>query len=254
MLEDILYLLAYNGFAKDIGPAVVSCKATFTDERIWFPFLIQQTYGKKQKTRLQILAEHTTLLPGGEKHHIVLKNDGLKLYRPEERWLARIDELEGMAKKAGHPELIKTMLSIPDTAGRGLISIACENNCPKMVRELLKRGIWYNNEDDSGATPCYYAYNSKFGRDAWRVLITENLTYSVKYEYPKPKPKPTERLWGDGYVINIINNPNYIDWYNSHHDLLINGQAIELIANTPIPPKPKKLKSKLYKQQFGPKR
>ena len=245
MLEEVLYLLAYNGFAKDIGPAVASCKATSTDERIWFPFLIQQTYGEKQKTRLQILAEHTTLLLGDEKHHIVLKEDGLKIYRSEERWLARLNELDLMAKKAGHPELINTMLSIPDTAGRGLISIACENNCPKIVKELIKRGACYNQKDDSGATPSYYAFNSKFGREAWRAL-----PYSAEYEYPKPAKR--EPLWRDDILINIINNPNPI-WHNVHHDYLINGQGIELIANTQVPPKPKKLKSKLYKQQFGPK-
>lgn len=247
MLEEVLYLLAYNGFAKDIGPAVASCKDTWTNERIWFPFLIQQTYGPMQKTRLQILAEHTTHLVDGVKQHIVLKKSGLMLYKPEERWLARIKELEGMAKKAGHTELIKTMLGIPDAGGTRIISVACENNCPKIVVELLKRGIWYNNEDDSGATPCYYAYNSKFGRNAWRALINEELTYSVRYEYPKPKPK--EPAWRHD-LINIINNPNPI-WHHVHHDLLIDGQAIELIANTHVPPKPKKLKSKLYKQQFG---
>jgi hypothetical protein len=233
MLEDILYLLAYNGFAKDIGPAIASCKATWTDERIWFPNLIQQTYGKKQKTRLQIMAEHTTLLLGDQKQHIVLKKDGFKVYRPEERWLARLNELEGMAKKAGHSELIKVMLSIPDTAGRGLISIACENNCPKMVKELIKRGAPYNHLDKSGATPCYYAFNSTLGREAWRAL-----PYTAEYEYPKPKPK--EPSWRDD-----------IWHYYQNHDLIIDGHAIEVIVNSEPKPKPKKLKSKLYKQQFG---
>jgi hypothetical protein len=64
------------------------------------------------------------------------------IYRPEERWLARIKELEGMAKKAGHTELIKTMLGIPDAGGTRIISVACENNCPKIVVELLKRGMF----------------------------------------------------------------------------------------------------------------
>lgn len=242
MLEDILYLLAYNGFAKDIGPAVASCKDTWTDERIWFPFLIQQTYGEKQKTRLQILAEHTTLLKNGDKHHIVLKKDGPIIYRPEERWLARLNELDLMAKKAGYHEIVSIMLSTPDSVGMRVMSVLCENNCPKIVRELVKRGVPYNRVDISGATPCYYAFNSKFGREAWRAL-----PYSAEYEYPKPVKR--EQAWLDD-IINIVNNPNPI-WHHVHHDLLIDGQAIELIANTQVPPKPKKLKSKLYKQQFG---
>jgi hypothetical protein len=236
MLEEILYLLAYNGFAKDIGPAVATCKATWTDERIWFPYLIQQTYGLKNKTRLQILAEHTTLLMG-EKLHIVLKKDGPMVYRPEERWLARLAELEAMAKSAEYPELIKTMLSIPDSTGRSLISIACENNCPKVVNELIKRGACYNQKDDRGASPCYYAYNSRLGREAFRTL-----PFQAEYAYPMPKGPS----WLDNAV--FINN---VHAANLHHDLEINGQAIELIYNSAPPPKPKRLKSKLYKQQFG---
>jgi hypothetical protein len=114
-------------------------------------------------------------------------------------------------------------------------------NCPKILRELIKRGACYNQKDSSGATPSYYAFNSKLGKEAWRVL-----PYTAEYEYPTPVKE--EPAWE---IINIINNPIPV-WHHVNHDLLIDGQAIELIANTHVPPKPKKLKSKLYKQQFGP--
>ena len=139
MLEDILYLVAFNGFAKDIGPAVATCKAIRTDERIWFPHLIQQTYGEKQKTRLQIIAEHLTSLKNGDKQHVLMKKNKLIVYRSEERFLERLAELDLMAKKAKQTKLLDTMLGIPDSSGTRIISVACQNNCPKIVRELIKR-------------------------------------------------------------------------------------------------------------------
>jgi hypothetical protein len=230
MLQEVLHLVAHNGFAKDIGPAVATCKAILTDERIWFPHLIQQTYGLKNKTRLQILAEHMTQLKEGYKLHMIPRKKGPMIYRPEERWLARLDELDAMGKLAGHPEILKAMLTTPDSVGMRVMSIACENNCPKIVTELIKRGVPYNRVDDSGATPCYYAFNSKFGRDSHSAL-----PWDAPYSYPKPK-EPKEPTWLD----------------NVHIYIAMNGQNIEDISNSP--PKPKRLKSKLYKQQFGAKR
>jgi hypothetical protein len=238
MLQEVLHLVAWRGFVNDIGPAIASCRATWTDERIWYPFLIQQTYGPKQKTRLQILAEHTTQLLGGEKQHIVLKKDKLMLYRPEERWLARINQLDDMAKKAGHSTILETMLYIPDTDGKNVFSVACKNNCPKIVSYYFERGVDCNQRDNFGATPSYYAWNSKFGRQAWNML-----PWCAEYKYPKPKE--TLPMWPLD-IIHIV-NPML------HHDIVANGVGIELINNS-VPPKPKKLKSKLYKQQFGPKR
>jgi hypothetical protein len=242
MLEEVLHLVAHNGFAKDIGPAVATCKAIMTDERIWFPHLIQQTYGPKQKTRLQILAEHMTQLKEGHNIHLIPKKKGPMIYRPEERWLARLDELDAMGKLAGHPEILKTMLSTPDSVGMRVMSVACENNCPKIVTELIKRGVPFNRIDDTGASPCYYAFNSKFGRAAFSAL-----PWHAKYSYPKPK-EPSWQLDNLVQLVNIQPNPVF------QHDLIINGQAIEVIYNSAPPPKPKRLKSKLYKQQFGAKR
>lgn len=237
-LEDILYLVAYNGYSKDIGPAALSCKATLTDERIWFPYLIQQTYGPKNKTRFQIIAEHTTLLLGDVKHHIILTKDKPLIYRPEERWIKRVNQLEDLGKMADHPDIVQTMLSIPDASGRGLISIACENNCPNIVSYLIERGFSYNEKDDSGATPCYYAFNSTFGREAYN-----RLPYTADYEYPRPK----QRVINWEVIFNEHINPQ------PQHDIVIGQLNVEVVANS-SPPKKKKMKSKLYKQQFGPKR
>ena len=232
MLQEVLHLVAWRGFAKDISPAVATCKAILTDERIWFPHLIQQTYGLKQKTRLQILAEHMTHLKEGYNIHLIPRKIGPMIYRPEERWLARLNELDLMAKKAGHPEILSNMLSTPDSVGMRVMSVACENNCPKIVTELIKRGVPYNRVDDSGATPCYYAFNSKFGRDSHSAL-----PWDAPYSYPKPK----EPSWLDNIRIAL---------QAQAHAQLNPVWYIDDLSNSP--PKPKRLKNKLYKQQFGP--
>jgi hypothetical protein len=237
MLEDILYLVAYNGYSKDIGPAALCSKATLTDERIWFPHLIQQTYGPKNKTRLQILTEHTTLLLGDVKQHIILTKDKPLIYRSEKRWIQRLNQLQEMAKKAMHSDILQTMLSIPDATGRAVISVASENNCPTIISYLLKRGIAYNETDDSGATPSYYAFTSRFGRQAFY-----SLPLNAEYGYPRP----IERVIDWEVVFNQPAIPQ--------PDIVFGEWNIELMVNSQPQPKKKKMKSKLYKQQFGPKR
>ena len=239
MLQEVLHLVAWRGFAKDIGPAVATCKTTWTDERIWLPYLIQQTYGPKQKTRLQILAEHMTHLKEGYNIHLIPRKSGPMIYRPEERWLARLNELDLMAKKAGHPEILSNMLSTPDSVGMRVISVACENNCPKIVTELIKRSVPYNRVDDSGATPCYYAFNSKFGRDSHSAL-----PWDAPYSYPKPK----EPSWLDNVHIVHVPQGNLV----MQNLVAMYGPNIVALPNSQPPPKPKRLKNKLYKQQFGP--
>ena len=192
--------------------------------------MIQQTYGPNNKTRFQIILEHTTLLLGDVKQNIILTKEKALIYRSEERWIQRVNHLEEMGKEAKHPAIVHAMLSIPDATGKGLVSIACENNCPNIVSYLLERGFSYNKKDDSGATPCYYAFNSKFGREAHK-----RLPYTAKYEYPRPKPSE----WN--YEVLFVQLPQ-------HHNVIND----EVVANSL--PKKKKIKSKLYKQQFGPKR
>jgi hypothetical protein len=137
-----------------------------------------------------------------------------------------------MAKKAGHPEILSNMLTTPDSVGMRVMSVACENNCPKIVTELIKRGVPYNRVDDSGATPCYYAFNSKFGRDSHSAL-----PWDAPYSYPKPK----EPSWLDNIRIAL---------QAQAHAQLNPVWYIDDLSN--LPPKPKRLKNKLYKQQFGP--
>jgi len=239
-LQDVLHLVAYNGFAKDIGPAALCCKETLEDERIWFPHLIQQVYGPKAKTRPQILAEHMLHL-NGQKVKIKRDKNNLYLYRDESRWLQRMADLENLAQKAEHADLFKNILGIPDLDGISTFIVACKNDCPGIVSYYLNRGVDYNQKDDRGATPAYYALYSEYGRQAYYILPPSSIC-------DRPRPKPRELMW----ELMGINNPveDIQIWVHDHQLNVINN----IPMNQSEPVKPKKIKSKLYKQQFGPKR
>jgi hypothetical protein len=201
-LEDILYLLFWNGYTEDCRQAVYASKETMTDERIWFPFLIQTTYGPNKKTLLQIMAEHSTPVKvlniikkdgvivykkpveSATKRKLVLKKGGVMVYKDESQLLSRICQFEQMAADTNHMNLFENVLGTPDTDGTTILIEASKNNCYKIVSYLLKRGADYNQQDDSGATPQYYAYNSTFGKQAWSCIMQLSM---FKAEYKSPK-------------------------------------------------------------------
>lgn len=237
MLQEVLHILAQNGFVRDIGPAIASCKATWTDERIWFPKLIRETYGPKSKTRLQIIAEHMTHLKENEKYKIVPKKDGISVYWSEEKWIQRINELNALSKLAGFPKIIQEVLKITDKDGGSVLTTACSQNCPKIVRFCIKNLLDYNQPTCYGATPLYFAWNSKFGKEAFHSLPIEAI-----YEYPRIIKKFEHEIDYWGPFIHIQAVPNI--------------QAVPFVYHfdESQQQKPKKIKSKLYKQQFGPRR
>jgi hypothetical protein len=235
MLQEVLHILAQNGFVRDIGPAIASCKATWTDERIWFPKLIRETYGSKSKTRLQIIAEHMTHLKENEKYNIVPKKDGISVYWSEEKWIQRINELNALSKLAGFPKIIQEVLKITDKDGGSVLTTACAQNCPKIVRFCIKNLLDYNQPTRNGATPLYFAWKSKFGKEAFYSLPIEAI-----YEYPR--------------IIKKVEHE--IDYWGPVMGPFIHIQAVPFVYHfdESQQQKPKKIKSKLYKQQFGPRR
>ena len=182
--EDILYLLFWNGYTEDCRQAVYASKETITDERIWFPFLIQATYGPNKKTLLQIMTEHSTPVENATKRKLVLKKEGVMIYKDESQLLTRIRQFEQMAADTNHTKLFENVLGTPDTDGTTILMAASNNNCHRVVSNLMRRGADYNQQDASGATPQYYAYNSKFGRQAWDRMLELS---KFKSEYKSPK-------------------------------------------------------------------
>lgn len=241
--EDILHLVIWNGYVDDCQPAAYVSKETMTDERIWYPFLIQKTYGPKKKTLLHLIADHSTHLKDNQEQKIIPKKSGLYVYKDENKWLKRANELEQMAIASNHRCLFDNTLWSTDTNGKSVFDIACKNNCPRIVSYFTKRGVDYNEKNDRGATPYYYAANSRFGRQAADRLIDES-NFTVKYEYPKGPKKINRNQW----IENL-----HADYNPVHHNFHIDAQAFIEMYNfeeNSEPPK-KRLKKSEYKKQFG---
>lgn len=250
--EDVLHLVMWNGYTEDCRQAVYVSKEVYTDERVWFPFLIQQTYGEKKKTLLQVIAEHCTHVEAPSKLKLVPKKGGMTVYKPETRWVIRMEQLQQMAKDSHHMKAFERALQKPDTDGHTILVTACKNNCPMIVSDLLKRGFDYNQEDNLGATPQYHAFRSKFGRKAWSSLLSES-KFQSKYSHPKPSD-PVANV--NQYLAQVLrpqmawNNLIIMNRFHFLDDDEIIGDD-EVIDEPVLEPPKKKLKRSLYKQQFG---
>jgi hypothetical protein len=237
-LEDVLHLLAWNGYVEEVRQAVYVSKETYTDERIWFPFLIQHGYGPKKKTLPQIIAEHCTHVESPHTRKLVPKKDGMLIYKPDKQWITRMAEIQQMAVNSYHTKIFDKALRITDADGSSALIAACKTNSPKIVSYLLKKGHDYNQEDNLGATPSYYAYNSKFGQRAWSSLL-KNSKFESKYRQPR-------RVYVAPIVPVVPVVAHHIYQFNNYHNLIFNLNY----DDEPEPPK-KKLKRSEYKKQFG---
>jgi hypothetical protein len=239
--EDILHLVIWNGYVDDCQPAAYVSKETMTDERIWYPFLIQKTYGPKKKTLLQLIAEHSTHLKDNEQHKIIPRKSGLHVYKDENKWLKRANELRELAITSNHLPVFDNALWSIDADGNSIFDVACKNNCPEIVSYFIKRGVNCNEMNDRGGTPYYYAYNSKLGRQAaYRLVVSKPY---LQYNYPGPK-KINMNQW-------IEDQPHHhFAFHNVAHmdaQFFIGMHNFEDISE---PPK-KRLKKSEYKKQFG---
>lgn len=56
-LYDVAHLVAWNGYAKDMLPYIGVDKASLNNDEFWFPYVINQLYGKEKATRIHILCK-----------------------------------------------------------------------------------------------------------------------------------------------------------------------------------------------------
>ena len=235
-LEDVLHLVAWNGYSKDIRHAVGINRSILTDERIWFPFGMKDRYGSKEKGFLQILAENDTA---------------------SEYFLSRFNTLKEMAKITSHMKLLLSQIDVRDTEGESALTAAIKTKCFNTVKLLVEHGADINQKN-------------KKGRSALNLAIAcEKDTRAMKNKYKKEKKlsqKIVSYLTRLG-AIDIPKNHLYEDWLNIWRNIgremdvfpeLIDGpinwdDRLSYITKPYNEPKPeaKWLKSSLYKQQFG---
>ena len=106
----------WNGFAADCAPAMATCRDTWTDDRVWYPFGINIRYGPQQKTRLQIISDHCIPLDNGKK--TVIRDERKKgdpkpklvIYKTHEYFVKRVEELRAHAEATHHQKAFQKAL------------------------------------------------------------------------------------------------------------------------------------------------
>jgi hypothetical protein len=252
-LQDVLHLVSWNGYSKDIEAAVSSTKETLTDDRLMFPFGIQQKY-KDGKTRIQILIE----------------NNRIRAYD-------RIKELQKMAENSNHMPILKKALNSIDNNGESALTAAIKQKSSRIVQVLLDLGSDVNQTNMKGGTPLNLAENTLANNKDMEYTGKKPNGKTTLYKMVPSKDAkdiidmlrsrgavsiPEERFdyfravpgGGRPRPIIIPLRDNEYEWNRMYmrHDRIFDFIPIELKNDRePEVPKPKRLKSSLYKRQFG---
>lgn len=146
-LYDVAHYVSWNGYTEDMKRYVEVDKQAWNNDEFWFPYMINLTYGKHKKTRIQIICEHARAFYYDET------------FAKECGWLfpalhlMRIKEL--LARKA-KPD-------VKDAEGFTPLSICCRAGGAQripIIEALLDAGADVNQQTDCITTPIHFAaYN-----------------------------------------------------------------------------------------------
>jgi hypothetical protein len=250
-LQDVLYLVSYSGYSSNIQAAVESTKETLTDERLVFPFGIQQTY-RDGKTRLQILLEHESF--------------------------DRVKEIVKMAVNTYHLPILKRVINFKDNDGNTALTASIKTRNIPIVKLLVKIGADINQVNKKGRSPlnlaiacmkekepssesCYCSEPPK----GWDLTNSrESLKSKAIVSYLTglgaidiPEEVIRYDFMGGRVRRLIFMNPWFNDLVYERSRVVMDLQLLRrhvlttLLPDAPQAPKPKRMKSSLYKQQFG---
>ena len=246
-LQDVLHLVAWNGYSQDIAPAVAITKETWTDERLVFPFGIQQIYGDG-KTRIQILIENGAF--------------------------DRVQEIMKMAVNTYHLPILKKVINSKDTKGETALTAAIKSRNVNLVKLLVKFGADINQVNKKGRSALNLAITCKEAKEpgsikGWDLTNSHECMKSARIVSYLTKfgavDIPEEVMRNDWRDILYMRN----EWHIFMRDRGLRGKKIvsipefyerqnlrrhvltTVLPDAPEAPKPKKLKASLYKQQFG---
>jgi len=264
--QDVLHLLMWNGFAADCGAAISTCKETWNDDRVWFPFGINIRYGPNQKTRLQIISDHCIPLDNGKK--TVIRDERkegdpkpkLVMYKTHDYFLKRVEELREHAKATGHQKAFQKALDAGDAEGKTLLIHAAIKNNIRLTDFLIENGVDVNLLTNRGGSAQHFAWRESDNSDKtlWHKLIRAGAKFKDGYGYEEPLRviHRFERndVWNIRFFINDIHM----------RDMRINDMEYEFKINDKDLPKKKKrahdeklanppprVKASLFKKQFG---
>jgi len=237
-LQDVLHLVAWNGYSKDIDAGISSTRETWTDDRLVFPFGIQHKYANG-KTRLQILFE-----------------------KDETKAFNRLEQLIQMANHTNHMPILNKVLNSTDNDGHSPLTAAINQKSTRLVKILLNHGVNVNQTNKKGRSPLNLAeeLHSIYRRDNDTSyehcmnlkdivgILKENGAIDI----------PEERKYGSFTSLRHFIHNYRIHNYRIHNyrwNLYVNDDthtSLDLYTGPrAVPPKPKRLKKSLYMRQFG---
>jgi len=273
-LEDVLHLVMWNGFAADCGAAIATCRETWTDDRVWYPFGINIRYGPNQKTRLQIISDHCIPLDNGKKTVIrdERKEGDLKpkfvMYKTHEYFVKRVEELREHAKATGHQKAFQRALDAGDAEGKTLLIYAAIKNNIRLTDFLIENGVDVNLLTNRGGSAHHFA-SKHSDKTLSGKLVDAGAKYEDGYGVEEPLPiKFEDYMYFWRTAANLIMLDSRI---NDMHmrDMRINDMHMrdieyEFKINDKDLPKKKKrahdeklakppphMKASLFKKQFG---
>ena len=286
--QDTLHLVMWNGYAADCGAAIATCKETWTDDRVWYPFGINLRYGPNQKTRLQAISDHCIPLDNGKK--TVIRDERKKgdpkpklvIYKTHAYFVKRVEELRAHAKATGHQKAFQKALDAGDAEGKTLLIHAAIKNNIRLADFLIENGVDVNLLTNRGGSAQHFAWRESDNSDKtlWHKLIDAGAKFKDGYGYEEPLSK-TYDYFGDRRgiwfrrdfsfrqrlpkkILSIndmrINDMEY--WrdapglrYDDYFDIKINANDVQKKKKRAHDEKlanpPPHVKASLFKKQFG---
>jgi hypothetical protein len=282
-LEDILHLTAWNGYAEDTRQAMYVSHDAFTDERIMFPYGIRLRYGNNRgwvhnlisrltiaKDKKEVVNRFQDVIKMAQlTHHMKLFKEVIR-YEDKNGESALIEAINKIS-----PALVKLIVenganvNQTDKIGRNLLEIV--NSLDKKT-DSIKRVV--KKPDGKYVIKNIYGTRIKEIRD----YLVNNAAFSIQTESDKLKNLQKKKNWDEserirrvgvggiggiggigvleGYYERMrIMFGDRLDMWNDRYihynigDFIIHH--IPRMDESNTVPKPKRLKSKQYKQQFG---
>lgn len=254
-LQDVLHLVMWNGYAADCAPAMATCRETWTDDRVWYPFGINIRYGPQQKTRLQAISDHCIPLANGKK--TVIRDEAKKgaqkpklvVYKTHEYFLRRVEELRAHAEATHHQKAFQKALDARDAEGKTLLIHAAIKNNIRLTDFLIENGVDVNLMTNRGGSAQHFAWSAS-DKTLWHKLIDAGAKFKDNYGYEKPLSRVDiyddvmgwHHRWinyiSEFYRIGETNTKDVQKKKRRAHD--------EKLANPPP-----HMKASLFKKQFG---
>jgi ankyrin repeat protein len=200
-LQEILYLVAYNGYAEDIRQSVAVSMETWTDERIWQPFLMNLRFGPKKKGRIQIIAERTGS------------------YNYDKTFMSKFEEHKKIAEISHHMKRFREQINMRDTDGETALTVAIKRRRPDMLKFLVDNGADVNQTNNKGRSALNLAKKMYEIEDKEEIKLINK--YSGMRGYTSAIQSNSEQIVSYLTSLGAIDIPGEVSRYIYNEDRML---------------------------------